>query len=181
MGTEPQWMFAFSMDHNLNEIIRFQNFMRGQLNAKFADVCEHPFAAETLNNYDKSLSELCFLSLYAYLEEYLFLVWKKNREKVSRSNENSILRYLPVVRCLHGGSDPTNWPKLVDMMNVRNCLLHANGRISFMNNPGRIREIVRKYSPSLSVVHNDRLIVEVTLLSFFVEQIKELRDGIEPS
>ena len=167
------------MDHNLNEIIQFQNYLRSTLQATYSDVSEHRFAAATIANYEIRLRELSFLNLYAYLEEYFYLLWRTRAKDIPRSDSNSIQRYRPVVEHLNRDHLPPQWSYILDMTEIRHCLMHANGRISFMKNPNRIAAIIGKYEGQFSIEHGDRLRVEIDSLAEFVRNIRELRDEIE--
>jgi len=179
MSSEIDKLFKLGMDHNLDEIIRFQNYIRGHLQSTHADISEHKFAANTLINYEQRLRELTFLSIYAYLKEYLYLLWRHRANGQGRARGYSIKRYCSVIKKLCRGVVPDSWQYLLDMTEIRHCLIHANGRISFMNNVNDFNTLLDKYPGKTSVIHGDRLQLEIELLSDFVEQIRAFRNDID--
>lgn len=63
---------------------------------------------------------------------------------------------------------------------VRHCLLHANGRLSFMISPPEheIRAIVQEYPGELFIRHKDRLVVDAGFVRRFVDEVRNFRDAV---
>jgi hypothetical protein len=162
------------MSHNLSDIVRFHNFVRSQLAEYFQAKTGSTFEKTVLRNYDNHLAANAFLMTYSYLEEYLFLVWKQLAKSALRSKGKSILRYKPVLKQL--GIDPQHpsWIFLEKATMVRHCLLHANGRLSFMERPSKqqLRAIIREFPHELAVRNSDRLVVKVNFTSRMVNEIR---------
>ena len=68
---------------------------------------------------------------------------------------------------LNGG----NWQLLCDAEIIRDCLLHANGRISVMKKPEEIKLIVKRHKQMLGIV-NDRLQIGLPFLDQFKDAIE---------
>ncbi len=61
---------------------------------------------------------------------------------------------------------------------LRNCILHANGRIDLCNQPSKIELIIKKY-PSFISIDNKRVIIEYEFVSLFYSRIQETIKQIE--
>lgn len=89
-----------------------------------------------------------FLMLCAHLEETLCLYCK--REVCSTANGSGLARFKCCVKKLLGGSLETcqEWSFLIEAFEIRNALLHANGRPVLMNENKRnkIQCIVDKHN-----------------------------------
>jgi hypothetical protein len=174
-------LFKFAMAHNLSEIVRFNNFVRSNLAEHFRTKQGRAFEQSVLENYDNHLACNTFLMAYSYFEEYLFLVWKQRAKRTERARGFSIDRYEPVLKQLGVDRKHPSWAFFEKATAVRHCLLHANGRLSFMKKPSKdqIRAIVRKYPDDLSVKGGDRLVVKVPFTRRVVDEIRAFQ-GLLP-
>lgn len=180
MHVDREKFFIFSMQHNLGEIVNFHGLLRGSLKELYqASLNDNPTTSR-LENYDEYLSASTFLIAYSYLEEYLYLIWKFKAKEEDRGKGYSIRRYKPILKAL--GVKPTNssWQNLLKATRIRDCLLHANGRLSFMkdNDEQTIRQLVREFQPALQIQQGDRLKLEVQFLSRFISWVCEFQDEI---
>jgi len=72
------------------------------------------------------------------------------------------------------------WQVLMDAEEVRNCLLHANGRISLLKDSNKIRNIINKKGLKLTI-DKDRVIISSEYLQIFNNNIANLMDIINNS
>ena len=172
-------MFLGAMEHNLNEIVRFHRFVHGELRARFAEIDDDKHDDSILHNYDDRLTINCFLMVYAYLEEYLYLLWKTKRPRLKRGGGFSIMRYDSVLKALGYDTRSSTWKFLLEATAIRHCLLHANGRVSMMTNPTQptFEALASKYSNEIEI-HRDRLRLGVDYLARVVETIHSFQDEI---
>jgi len=174
-------LFNWAMAQNLSGIVRFHNFVRGNLAEFFRANEGRAFEQSVIKNYDSWLAANAFLMAYSYFEEYLFLLWKFRAKKALRGRSFSIDRYKPVLTHLGIDLQHPSWTFLEEKAtNIRHCLLHANGRVSFMKEPFKtlIRKIVREYPGELSVKTGDRLIVNVRFTRRMVVEIQRFQELI---
>src|SRR5881392_3340451 len=97
MSTDPDKMFDFAMEHNLNEIVRFHRVVRRSLSEHLREHRDDTHASSVLTNYDNYLSANTFFMAYSHFEEYLYLLWRKKAKAVERDRGFSIARYEPVL------------------------------------------------------------------------------------
>jgi hypothetical protein len=74
----------------------------------------------------------------------------------------------------HLGIDVLNgghWQLLCDAEKIRDCLLHANGRVSLLKKPEEIKLIVKRHKDML-VIANDRLQIALPFLERFKDAIE---------
>jgi hypothetical protein len=179
MTSDFDKMFSVAMEHNLNEIVRFHRFVREELHSRFKESDGDKHAEATLHNHDDRLTINCFLMAYAYLEEYLYLLWRTKRPSFVRERASSIKRYAPVLEDLGYDTRSSTWKFLLEATDIRHCLLHANGRVSMMTKPpqSRFEALVSKYSNEIEI-HLDRLRLGVGYLARTVETIHRFRDEV---
>ena len=72
------------------------------------------------------------------------------------------------------------WQVLMDAEEVRNFLLHANGRISLLKDSNKIRNIINKKGLKLTI-DKDRVIIPSEYLQIFNNNIANLMDIINNS
>lgn len=167
--------FAWALNHNVNHVVVFHNVLQSLLREKLRspDAADDPVVPDTIQLYDKMNSANSLLLLLGLFEEILVLFWKRRRQGEPIPAGTSINRYKPLLRKL--GLDlgaPRAWRVLRDAANIRHCLLHANGRVSLMKEPDRIRACMVRYPGGLEE-HLDR--VHVTSV-FLRECVGAIRD-----
>ena len=119
--------------------------------------------------------------MYSYLEEWLYVSWKSYAPNVDLVNKKgSIGRFRNIVHQLGVDLSSNYWQVIMDAEEVRNCLLHANGRISLLKDPKKIRNIIDKKVLKLTIV-NDRVVISGEYLQMFNENIANLMDIINNS
>jgi hypothetical protein len=172
--------FDWVMEHNLNEIVRFRNFLVANLDKHAVDLADDVFAHSTLESYREYLAANTFLMAYSFLEEYLWLLWKSKAKGISRASGFSIDRYEPILRGVGFDTGLASWCFMKQARDIRHCMLHANGRLAFMEKPPRhaIELIVAEYPEGLAVTH-DRLRVSDEFTRRFVDEIRTFRAGVK--
>lgn len=174
-------IFHSAMNHNLNEIVRFHREVRNDLKLRYQEQPEDAYAVSVLKNYDDYLSANAFLMSYSHFEEYLYLIWKKFAPEHERKRNPSITRYEPVLEEIGIEKTSEIWQFMVKATYVRHCMLHANGRLSFMVKPPEqeMRNIIAQFPEELSVNHGDRLVVGVEFLNRFVDAVRNFQSSAE--
>jgi hypothetical protein len=182
------WFFQFSARHNLSLILGFHMEFRGYLEEKTTAIEKELSAAQTSQDrialqhqkityaevFDVQLRSTTFLLIYAHAEEWFFHLWRTyapTRQLDARAG--SIRRFRPVLKS-HLGIDVLNggnWQLLCDAEKIRDCLLHAKGRISLMKKPEEIKLIVKRHKQMLGIV-NDRLQIDLPFLDSFKDAIE---------
>ena len=171
------------MTHNLQLIIKFHNeqhqMMKNQvsrINRKLNscnDTAERKqliIAKDTyINTFDGLLNINTFLMMYSHLEEFLYHVWKSfGKEQDVNKNSGSLKRFKPIIENvmkLHLNQDH-EWELLCDYEKIRNCILHANGRVSISKDKNELERIINRSSDHLSI-KNDR----IGLSGEFIERV----------
>ena len=119
--------------------------------------------------------------MYSYLEEWLYVSWKSYAPNIDLNNKNgSISRFKNIVHQLGVDLSSNYWQVLMDAEEVRNCLLHANGRISLLKDSNKIRNIINKKGLKLTI-DKDRVIISSEYLQIFNNNIANLMDIINNS
>jgi hypothetical protein len=159
------------MEHNLSEIVRFHNVVRADLSEQAKTQADDAVASLSLENYRLYIAANTLLMAHSYLEEYLYLLWRPLSKTVMRGSRKSIDRYEPVLEHLGVDTTGTAWKFIIETVEIRNCLLHANGRVSHMSNPARLKAIVSEHLGALEVEH-DRLKVNADFVSQYVGAVR---------
>jgi hypothetical protein len=180
-------LFQGSAKHNLSLIINFHNEFRAGLGARVAEIDESLKATDALQErielqhqrvvytevFDEMLRWTTFFLMYAHAEEWFFHVWKTYARSCQlEPGEGSIQRFKPVLEIGLGIdlSKDSNWQFLCDAEKIRECLLHANGRVSLMKKPQDIKRIISRRKNMLEVA-NDRLRIAGEFLKKFKDAI----------
>ncbi len=159
-------LFRWAMTHNLQLIIKFHNeqkrLMKNQvsaINEKLKACNDKQERKELLhvkevyiNTFDKLLGTNTFLMMYSHLEEFLYHVWKIFGQEQIVSNYGNLKRFKEIIRNVIGLdlSQDREWEFICDCEKVRNCLLHANGRVSISKDKNDIERIIKKSCGHLS-------------------------------
>lgn len=174
--------------HNLNYLIRFHNYLRNLFKSQFQDLDkldiedrEKNIGKNVLHDYDRNLHINTFLMMHSYLEEWLYVVWKAYAPNVELDNEKgSIGRFKNIVKQLGVDLSSNYWQVLMDAEKLRNCLLHANGRISLLKDSRKVKAIIKKKDSGLTIV-KDRVVISSEYLQKINENISSLMGIINNS
>jgi hypothetical protein len=119
-----------------------------------------------------------FLMMFSYLEEFLYLVNGRSKNKLEVENtegSGSIGRFKEVVKDINPQILKLQiWQFFINAEKVRNCLLHANGRIDILNTPNKIKNLenIINSSKKLLKLDKSRLMLSSDYISKFSENIK---------
>jgi len=134
---------------------------------------ERNLYSETYKNH---LTANTFLMLYSHLEEWLYLIWRKFGKDIElKDKRGSISKYKPFFKAVYKMdlSNDRDWRLLKDAEKIRNCLLHANGRIDFVKNKAEMNSILKKYKNQLHI-KTKRICVSQELVEIFFSSIQSV-------
>ena len=163
----------FARRHDFSRIVRFHNESRSYLrdNIGRADALDPTLGTlwkARWRDFDGLLRTNTFLMLYAYAEEWLNILSKKRHPMISIKDGGSISRYKTVLRDGFGLDVSSNlWCLLTDCEKIRDCLLHANGRVDLMQNESEIRSTAKRRGLNIKL---NRLQISSKFLASFAEQ-----------
>lgn len=176
-------LMTWANTHNLNWLIGFHNYVRGLFKVQLQELekyeikdVDYKLHKSALYDYDRIHNINTLLMMYSYLEEWLYHCWKtyaSNTNLVDR--EGSLGRFKNVARRLGVNLSSKLWQELKNTEEVRNCLLHANGRISLLKDPRKINTIIERKKSGLEIT-KDRIQVSGEYLECFNKNISELMD-----
>jgi hypothetical protein len=190
-------IFSLAMTHNLQLIIEFHNEQRKlmynqvSLIEKRISVCNDRYERKVLlqekyvfeNTFVSFLNTNTFLMMYSQLEEFLYHVWKTFGREQNVGNSGSLERFKPIISEVLGIdlSKDCEWGSLCDYEKVRNCLLHANGRIKILKNEKAKKEIDRiiNVSSYYLSIKKDQIELSVKFLEIVSKMIESLIKRVE--
>lgn len=181
-------LIAWASMHNLNYLIGFHNQVRDLFRGQFHDLQKSDikekdknFYKSILQGYDRNLHINTFLMMYSYLEEWLYVVWKAYAPNVELQNKKgSIGRFRNIVKQLGVDLSSTYWQVLMEAEEIRNCLLHANARISLLKDSNKVKYIIARKDSRLTIV-KDKVVISGEYLQKLNENIADLMDIINNS
>ena len=181
-------IIAWASMHNLNYLIGFHNYVRDLFKGQFQDLeksdikgKEKNLNKNILQDYDRNLHTNTFLMMFSFLEEWLYVDWKAYAPNVELENKKgSIGRFRNIVKQLGVDLSSNYWQVLIEAEKIRNCLLHANGRISLLKDSKEVKNIIGKKDSKLTIVM-DRVIISGEYLQKLNENISNLMDIINNS
>ena len=109
--------------------------------------------------------------IYSHLEEFLYHAPKTLDKDVPIEDRGSIKRFKQVFREVLGmdlEKDP-DWQFICDCEKIRNCILHANGRIDLLRNPGELETIIAQSNGLLKV-----RVKKVEITGGFLKKLNEV-------
>jgi hypothetical protein len=128
-----------------------------------------------INTFDSMLRTNTFLMMYSYLEEFLYHVRKWFAKNQDIKYSGSLERFKEVVRNILNvdlGKD-REWNLLLDYEKVRDCLLHANGRVSIARKKDDLEDLI-KNSHGYLRNKNDR----IELSGEYLNSVSDTIDGL---
>jgi len=154
-----QKLFGSAMRWNLDLVIQFHNECNRltgnqvfEINQEL-ELCKNTDREFDLiyaknfysKTFDRMLLANTFLMMYSFLEEFMYHVWNRFSNGVSiEQKKGSIKRFKNVFKQSLGidlGKD-ADWQFIVHCEKIRDCLLHANGRIDLFKDGSDIRKII---------------------------------------
>jgi hypothetical protein len=188
--------FQFFTRYNLSLILGFYEELRTHLANRIAAIGEESGNSKDIVHgagraweksivadvFDDQLRQTTFLLMYAHAEEWLYLIRKTYAPSVELdAQKGSIQRFKPVLvgRMGLGFTRGSDWHFLCDAEKVRNCLLHANGRVSLLKRPQAALSLVKRHNGMLEV-NNDRLQIATPFLLRFKDAIDALISAATP-
>ena len=154
----PEVMMRWVSSHNASEIVHFHNDMKRLMKNEIIwlnDKLDNETDKEKLLDYKRQKSAYLgsfsdklkintFLMMYSHLEEWLTHLHHRN-SPLFKSQKNSLKRFEPlIIKILGEKSIETNtWKFLLGCGDIRNCLLHANGRIDLLKSQGNRENLTR--------------------------------------
>lgn len=186
---EEKDLLVWVQQHNAGQILKFHNeivrlmqnevvWMNRKLDSENISEAESQELRASKSDYSNEflvqLRANAFLMMYGHLEEWLYHICSRFQVEVS-PRRGSVKRFsegLEVVLDQKISSIP-EWSFLLDCSEVRNCLLHANGRISLFKKENRIRQICASRSNGLEIVR-DRIWIKGRFLQKVDRNIQAL-------
>lgn len=187
-------MFSGAMQNNLQLIVKFHNeqrrLMKKQVSTinKKLETCNDKDERKALlyaktvytDTFDKMLCTNTFLMMYSHLEEFLYHVWKSFDRKQVVSISGSLKRFKEIIENVIGLdlSKDREWEFICDCEKVRDCLLHANGRVSISKDKNDLERIINKSCNQLNI-KLDRIELSGKYLNKISNTIENLIECIE--
>jgi hypothetical protein len=182
--------FQFSSRHNLSLILSFYEEFRSHLARRIEAIDEELGNVEGAEQgaelareraivagvFDEQLCQTTFLLMYAHAEEWLYLIRKTYAPNCELDvQKGSIQRFKPVLvgRMGPGLTRGSDWHFLCDAEKIRDCLLHANGRVTLLKKPRAVLSFVKRHNGMLELA-NDRLRIATPFLLRLKEAIEAL-------
>jgi hypothetical protein len=172
--------FQFFTRYNLSLILGFYEELRAHLARRIAAIDEESGNSKGIVHgagraweksivadvFDEQLRRTTFLLMYAHAEEWLLLARNTYAPSCELdARKGSIQRFKPVLVGRMGLdlSRDSNWRFLRDAESFRDCLLHANGRVSLLTKPQAVLSLAKRHNGVLEVT-NDRLQIATPFL-----------------
>jgi hypothetical protein len=190
---EQKW-FGWAMRRNLQLVVEFHNECNRLMGNQVFEINQELEACNDTNReydliyaknyYDRTFDRMLlvntFLMMYSFLEEFMYIVWKKFSKGVHVSNKGSIKRFKDVFKKslemdLEKDSD---WQFIVRCEKIRNCLLHANGRIDLSTEQSEVRKIISSSNGLLDsdlqriILKRDFIVKVNYVLNSFIEKVE---------
>lgn len=182
-------IFNWAMSHNLQLIIKFHNVQRQLIKNQISAInnklksCNYPLERKELlyekevyiNTFDNLLSINTFLMMYSHLEEFLYHAWKIFGKEQAVGSSGSLQRFKEIIKNVPNidFSRDREWELLCHYEKIRDCLLHANGRVSISKDKHDLERIINKSRGNLSK-KNDRIELSGNFLESFSNTIERL-------
>lgn len=172
-------------DEDLSVIVNFHNEIKRlihneivSINKRINEECD-PKSEQAIkleigkniykNTLEPNLRIATFLIMFSHLEEWLFNIKSILAPSVDLDlRKGSIGRFKPVLQAGLGIDLSTSieWANVLKVENIRNCLLHANGRVDYSKNCTDIQNIVSQSKGFLSIQGNRLILSGEYLLEF---------------
>lgn len=186
--------FLFAHDTDLSFIVYFHNeikrlltneivYINKELQNPETPTSQRQQLLNTKNIYthtiEPSVATAIFLMMYSHLEEWLFNIKEFYASNIELDRQKgSLKRFSPVFKeglQIDLGSCAA-WSNITKTEAIRNCLLHANGRVDLISEEDKrtkIKKIIDKSGKALAL-QEKRLVLTGDYLLEFQKNIEEL-------
>lgn len=177
-------MFRFMMLNNMDQIVVFHNHLSGSVKQAVGELSKWEGVDELDRVYwsrvyeeefPAKLRKTCFLMMFGHLEEMLVLLHKEDDGRLVELGKGSGIKKhkAHISYCLGGDlGESKDYQFLMEAQEVRNCLLHAAGRVSMMANAVSLQKIIN--GRGLFYTKNDRVEVSREALVVLRGSINQL-------
>lgn len=182
------------MIHNLHLIIKFHDDQHQMIKNQVSTIdrklysCKYKnekkkllIVKDTYNNTFIGLLNInAFLMMYSHLEEFLYHTWKSFDKNQVISGSGSVKRFKPIIENILrlDINQDHEWELLCDYEKIRDCILHANGRVSISKNKNGLEKIINKSFSHISK-KKDRIELSGEFLDSVTITIESLIKRIE--
>ena len=187
-------LFGLAIYNNLQLIIEFHNLQYHMMQNQISIINENIESSQDkiekknlilqkdtyINTYDDLLKVNTFLLMYSHLEEFLFQIKNSFDKTQIIGDSGSIKRFQPILKntLKFDISKDREWELLCNHEKIRDCILHANSRVSIFRYKNEIDRIVKNSKCKLSI-ENDRIKLSGEFLIEVLEIIESLIRRIE--
>ena len=185
MNIDELDIFEIAHDENLSFIVMFHNelkrllqneivYLNKKLEQDGNELSRRSLKSKNskeiyLTVLEPNLYIATFLMMFSHAEEWLFHIKQFHAKSISLDlRKGGITRFTPVLASILGAgfNDTKEWNSLVNFEKIRNCLLHANGRIDLARNHQELKNIVSQ-SNGLLQIKEKRLFISSKYLTEF--------------
>ncbi|MBU2038126.1 MAG: hypothetical protein KKH95_03205 [Gammaproteobacteria bacterium] len=160
-----------------NEVFKFNNILEKEVDPNSETSQSYRYAKNLyIETIEPNLCTATYLMMFSHLEEWLLNIQKSTNRKVDLNiAKGCISRFKPVLRDGLGIdlSSCNSWNWIVNTENIRNCLLHANGRINHTKDPNKVKNLVKASKKALAI-KNNRICISGEYISQFRANILDL-------
>lgn len=169
----------FLLDIRLEQLVRFHNELRRFMRARYreAKAADDSWIMGDLELFYEMHSRNAFLAFFSYAEEMMYQMIRHTCPTKAIDKRSGLVRFMPGLTAI--GLDlgrSAAWSFFDDASAIRNCLLHANGRVSVMRDEGRkaVEHVLAKY-PNALKQNSDRIRIGPKFSLRVVQSIREFR------
>jgi hypothetical protein len=169
----------FLLDIHLERLIRFHNELRLFMRERHqkAKASGGTWRIGDLEAFYAMHSNNAFLAFHSYVEEMMYQMIKHLLPNEAIGTGSGLKRFKTGLTAVGLNlSASSDWEFFMDASKIRDCLLHANGRISIQNADRQVelRRVLSTYFGELEV-DSDRVRVSPAFSHRFVAAIREFR------
>ena len=141
----------------MNRLMNNQIFDINEMIESCSDKSQETDLIVDKNLYSKTFSTMqrsnTFLMMYSYFEEYLYHFSSRCNIDLKSTKNGVLERFKPVFESVFGLdlSKDKDWNFICDCKKVRDCLLHANGRIDLSKNKDHLENFIQQNNTMITV------------------------------
>lgn len=170
-------LLRWALDQSFEDLVLHNNYIRSLLKDEYAR-CTDLRKKEQVEVADQRNSINSFLNAFSALEELLAICKRVRASTLPPSQGSGLERFKPMLA--HMGIDLGSigaWAFLVDSSLIRDCLMHAHGRINLMRNPSAVVACINRYPDKLALV-GQHVRLTPDFVHTFVKKAREFADCI---